>query len=129
MNSTISRRLVTSTAPHSDNRQAALIDSGRRALRRLAERWALAGDLQTRFVYGNKNRMLAVGNQLERMSYLLAIYRAATALFGDRDASLLQWLYAANGAPPFGGLSPIEVILDGHNLNEVRDYLECQLVA
>jgi hypothetical protein len=66
---------------------------------------------------------------LERVSHLLGIYRAVTALFGHRNASLMQWLRAANTAPPFAGLSPIEVILDGRNLVEVRGYLECQLVA
>lgn len=112
-----------------DEHQTALLRAGVGALGRLAERWALADDAKARLVSSGQDSAGTVVGRLERISHLLGIYRAATALFGQRDTTLLQWLHAANSAPPFSGLSPIEAILDGRNLDAVRGYLECQLVA
>lgn len=111
-----------------DDRQA-LLKIGLGALGRLAERWALTEDARARLVKVIPGSTTTDFERLEHVSHLLGIYRAATALFGQRDATLLQWLRAANTAPPFAGWSPMEVILEGRNLHEVRAYLECQLVA
>ena len=111
------------------NRQAVLLKSGLAALALIAERWDLHDDSRTRLVSGNKGTASTVSDCLERVSHILGIYRAATALFRHREAVLLQWLRARNNAPPFAGFSPIETILDGRNLSEIRGYLECQLAA
>ncbi len=101
--------LAVQTANLQDDRQVALLKAGLHALGHLAE--------------------LTPHRSLERVSHLLGIYRAASALFSHRQSSLLRWLHAANTASPFAGSSPIDVILTGCNLDEVRGYLECQLVA
>ena len=117
------------TAHSEDARQAILLNSGLGALGRLAERWALTDDARSRLINSGEVSGSTARASLQRMSHILGIYRAATALFRHREADLLQWLRAANTAPPFAGLSPIEVIVDGRNLYQVRGYLECQLVA
>jgi hypothetical protein len=116
-------------ASRQDDHQDALLKVGLGAVGRLAERWALTEDARARLVNGNPGITTTVYERLEHVSHLLGIYRAAMALFGQRDATLQQWLRAANTALPFAGSSPMEVILDGCNLHEVRGYLECQLVA
>lgn len=125
----ISGQLATVTVSEPDGRQLSLLESGLQALGALAERWAISGDARFRFVNGTETKTASVSKQLERVSHLLGIYRAATALFKHREANLLRWLRAANTAAPFSGSSPLQAILDGRNLNEIRGYLECQLVA
>lgn len=120
---------TTVTLSEPDLRQLSLVESGLQVLVALAERWAINGDARSRFVNGTETKTASVTKQLERVSHLLGIYRAATALFRHREANLLRWLRAANTAPPFSGSSPLQVILDGRNLNEIRGYLECQLVG
>lgn len=111
-----------------DDRQAVLMKAGLHALGQLAERWALTRDAKARLLGDNEHDHLTQHARLERVSHVLGIYRAASALF-KHESSLRQWLRAANTAPPFAGSSPIDVILRGRNLGEVRGYLECQLVA
>lgn len=122
------RPTIKSTSQQVD-RQTALLNAGVDALGRLAERWGLVDDARTRLVTGGPASATTAIDRLERISHLLGIYRAASALFAQRDAMVLQWLHATNLAPPFSGLPPIEVILDGRKLDEVREYLECQLVG
>lgn len=120
---------VFKSALHQEDRQALLLKVGLEALDRLAERWALGKDAKTRFLNVESESTGSPIKRLERLSHLLGIYRAVTVLFGHQQAALQQWLRSANTAPPFAGLPPIDVILDGCNLDAVRGYLECQLVA
>ena len=117
------------TANLQDDREVALLKAGMHALGHLAERWALSCDAKARLLGDNEHDQSTPHRSLERVSHLLGIYRAASALFNHRQSSLLRWLHAANTASPFAGSSPIDVILKGCNLDEVRGYLECQLVA
>jgi hypothetical protein len=117
------------TANLHDDRQVALLKAGLHAVGHLAERWALTCEAKARLLGDNERGQSTPHASLERVSHLLGIYRAASALFNHRQSSLLRWLHAANTASPFAGSSPIDVILRGRNLDEVRGYLECQLVA
>ena len=126
MNST---QPATITTNQPENRQAVLLKAGLGALGLIAERWNLPEESKTRLVSGSKGNASTASDCLERLSNMLGIYRAATALFRHQEAVLFQWLRARNDAPPFAGVSPIDAILEGRNLDEIRGYLECQLVA
>ena len=65
---------------------------------------------------------------LERISYILGIYRALQVLFPD-EAFSDQWLHAPNDNPLFGGSAPIEKMLGGLvvDLAVVREHLDSQL--
>lgn len=117
------------TTNRPENRQAVLLKTGLRALALIAERWNLPDDSRTKLVISGEGSAPNATDSLERLSHMLGIYRAATALFRHREGVLQQWLRARNNAPPFAGFSPIEAILEGRNLGEIRGYLECQLVA
>lgn len=61
---------------------------------------------------------------LDRISYLLGIYKALHILFSDESA--LEWLRNDNDAPLFGGQSPLGYMLGGSlvALADVRRYLD-----
>lgn len=64
---------------------------------------------------------------LERISYILGIYRALQILF--RDAKLADdWVRRPNLAFPFGGRSALDRMLSGHvaDLFVVRRYLDAE---
>ncbi len=64
---------------------------------------------------------------LERLSYLLGIYKALQILFSD-PAAADQWLRKPNNAPLFGGHSALQRMLSGQvaDLYLVRQYLDAQ---
>ena len=64
---------------------------------------------------------------LERISYLLGIYKALQILLPDFHAAD-AWVRQPNRAPLFGGRSALERMLSGHvaDLFEVRRYLDAQ---
>ena len=62
---------------------------------------------------------------LERISYVLGIYKALQILFSDpRNAD--EWITRPNTAGPFGGRSALERMLSGNvgDLYVVRQYLD-----
>lgn len=64
---------------------------------------------------------------LERISYVLGIYKALQILFSDpHDAD--QWITRPNAAGPFGGRSALDRMLGGNvsDLFVVRQYLDAQ---
>lgn len=64
---------------------------------------------------------------LERISYILGIYKALHLLFSsDRQAD--EWVGRANSAPLFGGGSALDRMLGGQvaDLFVVRQYLDAQ---
>ena len=65
---------------------------------------------------------------LERISYILGIYRALQVLFPD-EAFSDQWLHAPNDNPLFGGTAPLDKMLEGLvvDLAVVREHLDSQL--
>lgn len=61
---------------------------------------------------------------LDRISYVLGIYKALHILFSERSAR--DWLRNPNLAPLFAGKSPLEYLLTGQlvALADVRRYLD-----
>jgi len=61
---------------------------------------------------------------LDRLSYILGIYKAIHILFTNKTASL--WLRNANSDPTFNGMSPLEYMKSGRfvALSDVRRYLD-----
>ncbi|MGF1547443.1 MAG: antitoxin Xre-like helix-turn-helix domain-containing protein [Thiotrichales bacterium] len=61
---------------------------------------------------------------LDRISYLLGIYKALHILFSDRSAR--EWLKNPNGDPLFQGRAPLDYLLSGSlvALADVRRYLD-----
>jgi hypothetical protein len=64
---------------------------------------------------------------LERVSYLLGIFKALHILLPDEDAAD-AWVKRANTAPIFAGKSALDRMLSGHvsDLYVVRQYLDAQ---
>ncbi|MEJ8567221.1 MbcA/ParS/Xre antitoxin family protein [Elongatibacter sediminis] len=64
---------------------------------------------------------------LERLSYILGIYKALQILLPDARAAD-SWIRRPNAAPLFGGATPLQRILGGHvaDLYEVRRWLDGQ---
>ena len=64
---------------------------------------------------------------LERISYVLGIYKALQILLPDEGAAD-EWVRRPNAAQPFGGRSALERMLSGQvmDLFVVRQYLDAQ---
>lgn len=64
---------------------------------------------------------------LERISYLLGIYKSLRLLFPNAEQAN-GWIKRANTAPPFGGAPALERMLGGQvsDLFVVREYLDAQ---
>lgn len=108
-----------------------------RAFFKLAERWnlrvaeqrKLLGDPpESTFYKWKRERAGALGRDtLERISYLLGIFKALAILFPQADRAD-AWLRKPNLAPTFGGHSALERMLSGNvaDLFVVRQYLDAQ---
>ena len=64
---------------------------------------------------------------LERISYILGIYKALNVLLPRSDAAD-AWIKRPNADAPFGGRSALDVMLGGNvaDLFQVRNYLDGQ---
>ena len=64
---------------------------------------------------------------LERISYILGIYKALRILLPTEKAAN-EWLHKPNNAPLFGGRSALEKLMKGHvlDLADVRRYLDAE---
>ena len=104
---------------------------------RIADLWQLNIDQQMRllgltaastFYYWRKHPPETLPRDtLERISYVLGIYRALQILFPDpRIAD--GWIHRPNAALPFGGRSALDRMLTGNvaDLFVVRQYLDAQ---
>ena len=69
------------------------------------------------------------GETIERISYLLGIFKAINTLLPD-EGRADQWLRAPNSAPLFAGGSALDRMMTGKmsDLQRVRQYLDAQLV-
>lgn len=96
---------------------------------RVAEQRKLLGDPpESTFYKWKRERDGALGRDtLERISYLLGIFKALTIQFPD-PARADAWLRKPNTAPTFGGHSALERMLSGNvaDLYVVRHYLDAQ---
>ena len=128
--------METAASSRSDP-QATLGGAGLRAFFAIAERWGLRVAEQRRllgdppestFYKWKRERDGALGRDtLERISYLLGIFKALAILFPQPDRAD-GWLRKPNAAPTFGGKSALERMLSGNvaDLFVVRQYLDAQ---
>lgn len=111
-----------------------------RAFARLADIWRLSGAQQARVLgleptqqstlYKWKSRPDRANlshDTLDRISYLVGIYKALHVLLPD-DAAADAWIHQPNDAPLFAGRSALDRMLGGsmHDLFLVRAYLDAE---
>jgi len=111
--------------------------AGLRAFARIAEAWGLTiaeqlkllgiGSRSTYFKWRREQAPRLPQDTLERLSYLLGIYKSLQILLPDPHAAD-QWVRKPNGAPPFGDRSALERMLSGQvaDLYVVRQYLDAE---
>lgn len=115
----------------------ALAGPALRAFFRIAEQWQLTTEQARRllgdppnstFFQWKKQRDGNLGRDtLERISYLLGIFKALELLFPNPEQAD-GWVRRPNDAPLFGGRPALERMLSGNvaDLYEVRRYLDVQ---
>ncbi len=126
------------TNPQSANRRELdLAGPALRAFMRLADAWKLSigeqrkllGDPpESTFYKWKREGAATLGRDvLERISYLLGIYKSLQILFPD-PLQADAWLRKPNAAAVFGGRSALERMLPGNvaDLYVVRQYLDAQ---
>lgn len=118
---------------HSDF--AAAGGAGLRAFANIAERWELSvaeqlkllgiASRSTYFKWRREHEPRLQQDTLERLSYLLGIYKALQILFPDPRAAD-EWVRKPNTAAPFGGRTALDRMLSGQvaDLYVVRQYLD-----
>jgi Protein of unknown function (DUF2384) len=128
---------MTSAAEPLDGSRKLLSPPALRAFFRIAELWQLSVAEQmtllgitarSTFFKWKKNADVGLPKDtLERISYLLGIYKALQLLLPDPRAAD-AWVRLPNQAPLFGGRSALERMLSGHvaDLFVVRRYLDAQ---
>jgi hypothetical protein len=111
--------------------------AGLRAFMRIAELWDLSIPEQlallgitsrsTYFKWRKEPQPRLPRDTLERLSYLMGIYKALQLLLPDTQAAD-EWIRRPNQAPLFGGKSALERMLSGNvaDLYTVRQYLDAQ---
>ena len=111
--------------------------AGLRAFARIAELWHLSVaeqltllGLQSRstyFKWRKEEQARLPRDTLERLSYLLGIYKALQLLLPGTQAAD-EWIRRPNAEPLFGGRSALDRMLSGNvaDLYLVRQYLDAQ---
>ena len=111
--------------------------AGLRAFARIAEAWGLTVAEQLRllgiasrstyFKWRREQTPRLPQDTLERLSYLLGIYKSLQILLPDPRAAD-EWVRKPNSAAPFGGHSALERMLSGQvaDLYVVRQYLDAE---
>jgi hypothetical protein len=111
--------------------------AGLRAFEKIAELWKLSVAQQltllgiasrsTYFKWRKDPQARLPRDTLERLSYLLGIYKALQLLLPDTRAAD-EWIHRPNDAPLFGGKSALDRMLSGNvaDLYVVRQYLDAQ---
>ena len=123
------------TAPALDRRS--LSGPALRTFFRITELWGLSADEQmvllgvtarsTFFKWKKETSVVLPKDTLERISYVLGIYKALQILLPDEKAAD-DWIKRPNAAPLFAGRSALERMLSGQvaDLFVVRQYLDAQ---
>lgn len=129
--------MATQTRPATAIDRQGLSGPGLRAFFRIAELWKLTADEQmvllgqaTRSTFFNWKKVQSPTlppDTLERISYILGIYKALQILLPN-EAAADEWVKRPNTAPLFGGRSALDRMLSGHvvDLFVVRQYLDAQ---
>lgn len=94
----------------------------------VAEQRDALGGVSKQTIYNwraHPERVRFSGDQLDRVSYLLGVYKALHILF-TRPEQADSWIRRPNAAPPFGGKSAAELLFSGRmeDLIRVRRYLD-----
>ena len=123
--------------PGASKEAAAAGGAGLRAFTQIAELWHLSISDQlallgitsrsTYFKWRKEPQPKLPRDTLERLSYLLGIYKALQLLLPDTHAAD-EWIRRPNDAPLFGGRSALDRMLSGNvaDLFIVRQYLDAQ---
>ncbi len=116
---------------------AAAAAAGLRAFTRIAELWHLSvaeqmtllglSSRSTYFKWRKEPNVRLPRDTLERISYILGIYKALQLLLPDTRAAD-EWIRRPNEAPVFGGRSALDRMMSGNvsDLYIVRQYLDAQ---
>lgn len=108
-----------------------------RAFFRIADLWRLSTEEQitllgitarsTFFKWKRDPDVSVPKDTLERISYVLGIYKALQILLPNENAAD-EWIKRPNTAGPFGGRSALDRMMSGHvaDLFIVRQYLDAQ---
>jgi Protein of unknown function (DUF2384) len=126
---------VLSPVPQHYDRKA-MSGPALRTFFRIAEAWELTNDEQiillgtersTYFKWKRERDGLLSRDTLERISYILGIYKALHILLPN-DQAADTWVKRSNTAPLFGGKSAMDRMLSGRvsDLYVVRQYLDAQ---
>jgi hypothetical protein len=111
--------------------------AGLRAFARISELWHLSiaeqmtllglSSRSTFFKWRKEAEVRLPRDTLERISYILGIYKAIQILLPDTRAAD-EWVRRPNAAAVFGGKSALERMLSGNvaDLYIVRQYLDAQ---
>src|SRR5262245_52588381 len=111
--------------------------AGLRAFAKIAEAWGLTvaeqlkllgiGSRSTFFKWRREPDPRLPQDTLERLSYLLGIYKSLQILLPDPKAAD-EWVRRPNNAPLFGGGTALERMLSGQvaDLYVVRQYLDAE---
>src|SRR5690348_12616830 len=116
---------------------AGLGGAGLRAFENIAAAWGLSvaeqltllgiASRSTYFKWRRERNPRLPRDTLERLSYLLGIYKSLQILLPDAQAAD-GWVRKPNDAAPFGGRPALERMLSGQvaDLYVVREYLDAQ---
>jgi hypothetical protein len=125
------------TPPRRNWSSAELSGPALRTFFRIADAWKLSsgearrilGDppRSTFFLWKRAGEGQLSRDTLERVSYVLGIYKALQILLPQQDAAD-AWIRKANAAPLFGGKSALDRMLTGNvaDLYVVRQYVDAQ---
>ncbi len=129
------KRAVPANAPKLDRRK--LSAPALRAFFRIADLWGLSTEDQmkllgltnrsTLFNWRREPQVSLPKDTLERISYILGIYKALQILLPDEKAAD-AWVKQPNTASLFGGKAALDRMLSGQvaDLYVVRQYLDAQ---
>jgi len=129
----MTQRIQAATA----EKTAHLSEPALRAFFRIAEAWQLSVDQQlillgsparaTFFRWKGGNKAVLSRDTLDRISYILGIYKALQILLPNPEAAD-GWIKRPNTAPLFGGHSALNRMLGGQmeDLFIVRRYLDAE---
>ncbi|MFT3801218.1 MAG: MbcA/ParS/Xre antitoxin family protein [Burkholderiaceae bacterium] len=128
--------VTPATRPPIDGDSARLSPAAIRAFENIARAWRLTVDEQLRLLGAparstyfawrkHPDQARLSRDTLERISYVLGIYKALQILLPD-PAAADGWVRQPNDAPPFGGQPALTLMLGGNvaDLHAVRRYLD-----
>ena len=129
--------MVAQALPSAAAARKGLSGPALRTFFRIAGHWGLSTDEQmtllgvtarsTFFKWKKNPNTVLPKDALERISYVLGIYKAIQILLPDEKAAD-EWVKRPNTAPPFGGRSALDRMMSGQvaDLFVVRQYLDAQ---